>query len=264
LLNLTGKVAIVTGCGSFAPGWGNGKAIATLFARQGATVIGVDLSLEAAQETQKIIEGENHSLHVQACDVTKADQFNALVGSCLDRFGRNDILVNNVGRCEPGNPATMDEATWDQQIELNLKSVYLGCKAVLPIMERQQGGSLINISSVAGLRFVGKDQVAYAAAKAALMQLTKVTAVSFAKHGVRLNSVVPGLMNTPLVHRLAERYAAGEYDKMVAQRDAQVPMGHMGDAWDVAHAALFLAADESKYITGTEIIVDGGLTAATR
>lgn len=264
MLNLENKIAIVTGCGSFAPGWGNGKAIATLFARQGATVIGVDLSLDAAQETQKIIAVEGHSIQVQACDVTKADQFNALIQDCLDRFGRIDILVNNVGRSEPGNPMTMDEDIWDQQIELNLKSVYLGCRAVLPAMSQQNGGSIINISSVAGMRFVGKDQVAYAAAKAALTQLTKVTAVSFAKHCVRLNVVVPGLMDTPLVQRLADRYAGGEYQKMVTERHAQVPMGRMGDAWDVAHTALFLASDESKYITGAEIVVDGGLTLATR
>jgi len=264
MFELTHKVAIVTGCGSFAPGWGNGKAITALFARQGATVVGVDLSLDAAGETQKLLADEGHSIHIQACDVTRSDQFNALVQDCLARFGRIDILVNNVGRSEPGNPVTMDEATWDQQIELNLKSAYLGCKAVLPAMQQQAAGSIINIASVAGQRFVGKDQVAYAAAKAAMLQMTRVTAVSFAKYGVRLNSVVPGLMNTPLVHRLAQRYAAGDYEKMVAQRHAQVPMGHMGDAWDVAHAALFLAADESKYITGTEIVVDGGLTAATR
>jgi NAD(P)-dependent dehydrogenase (short-subunit alcohol dehydrogenase family) len=130
-------------------------------------------------------------------------------------------------------------------------------------MERQQSGAIVNISSVAGMRWVGKDQVGYAAAKAGLMQLSKVTAVAYAKHNVRLNCVVPGLIFTPLVRRLADRYGGGDYEAMVAKRQAQVPMGRMGDAWDVAHAVLFLASDEAKYITGTEIVVDGGLTAFT-
>ena len=264
MLDLKGKVAVVTGCGSFAPGWGNGKAIATLFARQGATMVGVDLDVEAAHETRRIIEGEGNAIDVSACDVTKAEQVDALIKDCLARFGRVDILVNNVGRSEPGNPVTMDEATWNGQMDVNLKSVFLTCKAVLPGMAERGAGSIVNISSVAGLRFVGKDQVGYAAAKAGLMQFTRVTAVAFADKGVRLNTVIPGLMDTPLVHRLAERYAKGDYEGMVARRHAQVPMGRMGDAWDVAHAVLFLASDEARYVTGTEILVDGGLTAATR
>lgn len=264
MLDLAGKVAIVTGVGSFGPGWGNGKAIATLFARQGATVYGVDVSPEAADETRRTIEGEGNRLHLATCDVTDKAQVDALVADCVARFGRLDILVNNVGRSEPGNPVTMDEDTWDAQIALNLKSVYLGCKAALPQMAAQGGGAIVNVSSVAGLRWVGKDQVAYATAKAGLMQFTRVTAVSFAARGVRLNSVVPGLMDTPLVRRLADRYAGGDYEGMVRTRNAQVPMGRMGTAWDVAHATLFLASDEARYITGTEIVVDGGLTAATR
>ena len=264
MFSLKDKVALVTGCGSFAPGWGNGKAIATLFARQGATMIGVDVKIEAAEETRRIIEGEGNSIAVSACDVTKSDQVNALIADILKRHGRIDILVNNVGRSEPGNPVTMDEATWDDQMDVNLKSVFLMCKAALPGMAERKSGSIVNIATVAALRWVGKDQVGYAAAKAGLMQFTRVTAVAFADKGVRLNTVIPGLMDTPLVHRLAERYAKGDYEGMVAKRHAQVPMGHMGDAWDVAHAALFLASDEARYVTGTEILVDGGLTAQTR
>lgn len=264
MLSLDNKIALVTGVGSFGPGWGNGKAIATLFARQGATVVGVDVNLEAAEGTRRTIEGEGNRIDISACDVTKADQVNALVARCLERFGRIDILVNNVGRSEPGNPVTMDEATFDEQLDINLKTVFLVSKAVLPSMAERRSGSIVNISSVAGLRFVGKDQVAYAAAKAGLIQFTRVTAVAFADRNVRLNCVVPGLMDTPLVRRLADRYAKGDYEGMVAKRHAQVPMGHMGDAWDVAHAALFLASDEARYVTGTEILVDGGLVAATR
>lgn len=263
MLKLDGKVAIVTGCGSFAPGWGNGKAIATLLARQGATVLGVDLDLDAARETQSIVEQEGLALDIAACDVTDEEQVAALVTDCVQRHGRLDILVNNVGRSEPGNPETMEASVWRSQLDLNLTSAFLTCKAALPIMAQQGTGAIVNVSSIAGMRWVGKDQVAYAAAKAGLVQFTKVTAVSYATAGVRLNCVVPGLMLTPLVQRLAERYAAGDYEGMVAKRNAQVPMGRMGDAWDVAHATLFLASDEARYITGTELVVDGGITAFT-
>jgi NAD(P)-dependent dehydrogenase (short-subunit alcohol dehydrogenase family) len=264
MLKLKGKVALVTGSGSIGPGWGNGKAIAVLFARQGAKVIGVDVNAPAVEETHTIIEREGGASVAVACDVTNATAVKRLIADCVDRFGRIDLLVNNVGRSEPGGPAELDEETWDAQLALNVKSAFLTCKEVLPIMERQDGGAIVNISSVAGLRYIGKPQVAYSAAKAALMQFTKTTAVLYAARGIRLNCVVPGLMFTPLVQRLADKYAGGEFESFVAHRNQQVPMGSMGDGWDVAHAALFLAADEAKYVTGTELIVDGGLTAATR
>lgn len=263
MLRLDGRVAIVTGCGSFGPGWGNGKAIAALLARRGATVYGVDLDIAAADATRAIVEEEGNVLHIAACDVTDGAAVTAMVADCVGRFGRLDILINNVGRSEPGNPATMDEDVWKAQLDLNLTSAFLTSRAALPTMADQGAGVIVNISSVAGMRWVGKDQVGYAAAKAGLVQFTKVTAVAFAAQGVRLNCVTPGLMLTPLVQRLAERYAAGDYEGMVAKRNAQVPMGRMGDAWDVAHATLFLASDEARYITGAELVVDGGLTAFT-
>lgn len=264
MLRLDGKVALVTGCGTRGEGWGNGKAIAVLLARQGAKVHGCDLDLEAAQATRRIIEEEGGTADVQAADVTKAAEVKALVQACLARFGRIDILVNNVGRSEPGDPVTMTEEVWDEQMDVNLKSAFLCCKEVLPVMERQGGGSIVNVSSIAGLRYVGKPQVAYAAAKAALMQMTATTAVLYAERGVRLNSVVPGLVFTPLVKRLADKYAKGDFEGFVSHRHKQVPMGRMGDAWDVAHAALFLASDESRYITAQQLVVDGGITAATK
>jgi NAD(P)-dependent dehydrogenase (short-subunit alcohol dehydrogenase family) len=263
MLSLQGKVALVTGSGSIGTGWGNGKAIAVLFARQGAKVMGADIDAQAAEETGSHIEREGNCLIAVSCDVTDGTAVKGLIRYCVDRFGRIDILVNNVGRSEPGGPVEFDENTWDAQLAVNLKSVFLTCKEVLPVMERQGGGAIVNISSVAGLRYIGKPQVAYSASKAAMMQFTKTTAVIYAKRGIRLNCVVPGLMFTPLVWRLAEKYAGGEFDQFVAHRNQQVPMGSMGDAWDVAHAALFLASDEAKYITGTELIVDGGLTSAT-
>lgn len=264
MLRLDGKVALVTGCGSIGAGWGNGKAIAVLLARQGAKVFGCDLTLEAAQATQQLIQGEGGTCEVQAANVTRAADVQALVAACQARFGRIDILVNNVGRSEPGDPVTMAEEVWDEQMDVNVKGAFLMCKEVLPLMERQGGGSVVSISSIAGQRYIGKPQVAYAAGKAALAQLMKTTAVIYAGRNVRLNCVTPGLMFTPLVQRLADKYAKGDFDGFVAHRNQQVPMGRMGDAWDVAHAVLFLAADESRYVTAQEIVVDGGITAATR
>ena len=264
MLRLDGKVALVTGCGTIGDGWGNGKAIAVLLARQGAKMFGCDLDLGAAQATRDLIRAEGGIAEVLACDVTSAGGVKTLVDACMAEFGRIDVLINNVGRSEPGDPVTMEEAVWDEQMDVNVKSAFLTCKHVLPIMERQGGGSVVNISSIAGLRYIGKPQVAYAAGKAALMQMTQTTAVIYASRGIRLNSVVPGLVFTPLVRRLADKYAKGDFEGFVAHRHSQVPMGHMGDAWDVANAVLFLACDESKYITAQQIVVDGGLTAATR
>jgi NAD(P)-dependent dehydrogenase (short-subunit alcohol dehydrogenase family) len=221
------------------------------------------LVIEHAQVTADAILKEGYLAVIERCDVKCAKDVGAVVEKCVARFGRIDVLVNNVGLSQRGGPVELDEKTWDEQIEINLKGAYLACKAVLPIMEKQGAGSIVNISSVAGLRYVGKPQVAYAAAKAGLMQFSRTTAVIYASKGIRLNCVVPGLMHTPLIDGLAAKYAAGDIAGFVAHRNRQVPMGRMGDAWDVAHATLFLAADESRYVTGTEIIVDGGLVAAT-
>jgi len=269
MLDLSNRIALVTGCGSRADGskgegWGNGQAIATLFARRGAHVVGCDRDPEAAEVTRRIVAAEGGSIEVHACDVTDKASVDALAADAVARHGRIDVLVNNVGRSEPGGPVEMDEETWDAQMDVNLKSAYLCCKAVLPVMERQGAGAVVSIASVAALRYIGKPQVAYSASKAALLQFTHATAVIYASKGVRLNAVVPGLIGTPLVRRLADKYAGGDYDGFVATRNAQVPMGRMGDAWDVAHAALFLASDEARYVTGTEIVVDGGFVAATR
>lgn len=264
MLRLDGKVALVTGCGTLEEGWGNGKAISVLLARQGAKVFGVDLNLQAAEVTQKIIENEGGQAHVMRTDVTDTADVKRMVDACLEKYGRIDILVNNVGRSEPGGPVEMSEQTWDDQLDVNVTSAFLTCKHVLPVMEKQGSGSVISISSVAGYRYIGKPQVGYAAGKAALMQFTKTTAVIYAQKGIRLNCVAPGLMFTPLVERLANKYAKGDFEGFVAHRHQQVPMGKMGDAWDVANTVLFLASDESRYITAQTIVVDGGIISATR
>ena len=171
--------------------------------------------------------------------------------------------MSSVGRSEPGGPAEMSEGAWDRQTNINLKSVYLTCHEVLPIMEKQKAGVVINISSIAGLRYIGKPQVAYAATKAGVIQFTKTTAVLYAQKGVRLNTVIPGLMHTPLVSYLADKYANGDLEALVKKRNMQVPMGYQGDAFDIANAAVFLMSNKAKYITGQKIVVDGGLTSTT-
>lgn len=230
LHDLTGKVTLVTGIGCVAEGWGNGTTIATLFARQGALIFGCDISLAAAERaaTQICTESPSHQVDVIHGDATSSTSCQKVVDACMTKHGRIDILVNNVGRSEPGGPAEMSEDVWDKQMDVNLKSVYLFCHLVLPIMEKQErGGVVVNISSVAGLRYIGKPQVAYSAAKAAVIQFTKTTAVIYAPKGVRLNTVVPGLINTPLVKMLADKYAGGDFEAFCKKRDEQVPTGKM-------------------------------------
>jgi NAD(P)-dependent dehydrogenase (short-subunit alcohol dehydrogenase family) len=262
MLDLTGKVAIVTGAGSVGPGWGNGRATATLLARQGASVLLIDIADAAVEETRKTIEAEGHISATHRCDMLDPADVQEMVQACLDRFKRIDILVNNVGGSEPGNPVTLSEEAWDRQIDFNLKTVFLGCKYVLPVMEAQGKGVIVNISSVAGLRNTkDRTHVGYSASKAAVIQFSRSTAGAYARKGIRCNTVVPGLMHTPLVeYRLARQLSGNDAAGLIAQRNAQVPMGRMGTGWDVAHAVLFLASDEAGFITGTEIIVDGGYT----
>ncbi|MAG96628.1 MAG: SDR family NAD(P)-dependent oxidoreductase [Alphaproteobacteria bacterium] len=259
---LADKVALVVGAGSVGEGWGNGKAAAVLFAREGARIFAADINPDAAAETCALIEGEGGDATAHQADATNAASVEALVAACLESYGRIDVLQNNVGGSEPGGPVEMDESVWDANIDFNLKTAFLGLKHVLPIMEGQGAGAIVNVSSVAGLRyFGGRSMVAYQAAKAGLLQLTRVVALEYAAKGIRCNSVVPGLMNTPLVTaRITHQIDAGDAEKTIAGRHAACPMGHMGDAWDVAYASLYLASDEAKYVTGTELVVDGGLT----
>ena len=195
----------------------------------------------------------------------QADQVEGAVRACADRFGRVDILVNNVGGSHPGSAVDMPEEVWDRQIDFNLKTAFLGCKYVLPHMLAQRSGAIVNLSSVAGLRILaGRSHVAYTASKAGIVAFSKSVAITHAKDGIRCNTVIPGLMHTPLVEaRLVGQLGANDAAALIERRHAQVPMGHMGDAWDIAHAVRFLVSDEAKYVTATEIVVDGGLTAAS-
>jgi NAD(P)-dependent dehydrogenase (short-subunit alcohol dehydrogenase family) len=260
---LVGKVALVIGAGSVGPGWGNGKATAVLFAREGARVFCVDINEAAARETVNIIRGEGGAAEALQVDASKADQVAAMVAACLDRYQRIDVLDNNVGIAEVGGVVELSEDAWDRVFAVNLKSCFLTMKHVIPVMERQGGGSIINISSIASIRYTGVPYATYYATKAAMNHLTRTTAVQYAAKKIRINAVLPGLMKTPMVEKsagLAQSYGGGDVEAMWRAREAQVPIGHMGDAWDVAHAALFLASDESRYVTGIELVVDGGVT----
>jgi NAD(P)-dependent dehydrogenase (short-subunit alcohol dehydrogenase family) len=259
---LAGKVAIVTGAGCVGPGWGNGRATAVLFAEEGAEVFAVDKAPAALDETLQRAGALADNIAPHACDATDNAAVAAMVAACLARFGRIDVLVNNIGGSAAGGPVELSEAAWDAQIDLNLKSAFLACKHVLPIMAAQKGGAIVNTSSTSGLRWTGAAQVAYAAAKAGLIQFSRVVAVEYAPHGIRVNTVVPGQLHTPMVEtRLAGQRAGGDVEALLKTRLARIPLGFMGDGRDTAHASLFLASDEARFITGTEIVVDGGMTA---
>lgn len=257
------KVALVMGAGSSGPGWGNGKATSVLFAREGARVVAVDRSIEAAEATAEIIRLEGGQAIAVACDATRESEVVAAVETARKAFGRIDVLDNNIGIAEVGGVVETSEAEWDRVFDVNLKTAFLAMKHVIPIMVAQGGGSIVNITSIAGLRYTGVAYCSYSATKAGLAHLTRTTAVEYAGRKVRVNAIAPGLMKTPMVENaagLAKAYGGGDVEAMWRKRDEQVPMGHMGDAWDVAYAALYLASDEAKYVTGIELVVDGGIT----
>ena len=258
------KVAIVTGAGSIGPGMGNGKATAILFAREGARVMLVDLNPEAAEETKQVIDEKGGECVVFKADVSKSDDCKSMVEKCIQTFGRVDILHNNVALGAHGGPVETSEEHWDRVMEVNLKSIFLTCKYALPYMEKQGSGSIINISSVAGIRAEPSPLLAYAVSKAGIIAFTREVAIQYAAKGIRVNAILPGLMKTPRVAYYYQDAWGGEIDEMWRRRDAMSPTGKQGEPWDVAYAALFLASDEAKYITGTTLIVDGGITNTMR
>jgi NAD(P)-dependent dehydrogenase (short-subunit alcohol dehydrogenase family) len=258
---LQDRIAIVTGAGCIGPGWGNGRAIATRFAEEGAKIFAVDRDLDSVAETVERVKAAGGEIVTHQCDVTGAASVEVMVKTCLERFGRIDVLVNNVGGSAAGGPVQMSEDVWDAQVDYNLKSVFLTLKHVLPIMERQKSGAVVNVASTSGLRWTGSAQVAYAATKAGVIQLSRVVAVQYADKGIRVNTVVPGQLHTPMVEaRLAQQRTGGDVEALLKSRLERIPLGFMGDGRDTANAALFLASDEARFVTGTEIVVDGGMT----
>ena len=232
------------------------------FAEEGAKIFAIDRNLDSVTETVGRVTAADGEIVTHQCDVTNSVSVNAMVKTCLDRFGRIDVLVNNVGGSAAGGPAEMSEDVWDAQVDYNLKSVFLTLKHVLPVMEQQKSGAIVNIASTSGLRWTGSAQVGYAATKAGVIQLSRVVAVQYADKGIRVNTVVPGQLHTPMVEaRLAGQRAGGDVEALLKSRLERIPIGFMGDGRDTANAALFLASDEARFVTGTEIVVDGGMTA---
>lgn len=257
---LQDRVALVFGAGSSGPGWGNGKASAVSYARHGARVVCADIDLAAAGETRDLIAGEGGLARAVRCDVTADDSVAVAVAAAMAAWGRIDILHNNVGHAAMGGPVELDEAAWKREIDLNLHGVYLACRHVVPIMLDRGKGAIVNISSIAALRYTGYDYASYYAAKGAVNQLTVGLALRYAREGLRVNAICPGLMDTPMVRgQIAGAYE--DVEAMTRARHAASPTGRMGTAWDVANAAVFLASDEASYINAVCLPVDGGLFA---
>ncbi len=258
---LDGKVAIVVGAGSVGPGWGNGRATAVVFARESAKVFAVDRNEDSLRETVERARAIGGEITTHLCDATESNAVAAMVDACVNAYGRIDILVNVVGGSAPGGPVELSEEAWRSQLDYNLGTVFLACKHVLPIMVPQKSGAIVNISSTSGIRFSGSAQIGYAASKAGVIQFSRAVAVQYAPHGIRVNTVIPGQLHTPMVEaRLARQRTGGDIDALLRQRVARIPLGFAGDGRDTAHAALFLSSDEARFITGAEIVVDGGMS----
>ncbi|HKM64116.1 MAG TPA: SDR family NAD(P)-dependent oxidoreductase [Acidisphaera sp.] len=257
---LAGRIAVVFGGGSVGPGWGNGKAAALQYARSGATVAVVDIALAAAEETAALIAGEQGTALAFRCDVTQPEGIEAVIAAVEREHGRVDILHNNVGAPDMGTIEDITVEQWTRTQDINLKSVFLTCKRVIPMMRRQRKGAIINISSVAAIRHTGYPYPGYYASKAGVNQLTVALAVQYARDGIRVNAIMPGLIDTPHIYKAIVGQYDGARERMVAERSAMCPMGRMGTGWDIAKAAVFLASDDAEYITGVCLPVDGGLT----
>ena len=259
-----GKVAIVTGAGSIGPGIGNGKAAAILYAREGARVMLVDYNLEAAKETKGLIKEEGGECIAFKADVSKSNDCKSIIEKCIQTYGRVDILHNNVGIDIPGGVDETSEEDWDRTMNVNLKSMFLTCKYALPYMEKQKSGCIINISSITAIRSLTYPSIAYSVSKAGVNALTREIAVQYAAKGIRVNAILPGLMNTPMVVASLTDAFGGNVEEMMKIRDAMCPTGKQGEPWDIAYLALFLASDEAKYITGATLIIDGGFTCVAK
>lgn len=258
---LRDKVAIVVGGGQTAGDTiGNGKATAILFAREGAAVVVADRDAAAAEDTCAAIAAEGGRALAVTADVTRAEDCARIVETCVAAHGRVDVLHNNVGIGIPGGPVELAEEHWNLVVDTNLKAMFLTCKYALPHMERQGSGAIVNVSSLASLVCSPVPMLAYNTTKAGVNALTRSIAMQYAPRGVRANAILPGLIRTPMaVDEVVRRFGV-DRDKLVHVRDRAVPMQHMGEAWDVAWAAVYLASDEARYVTGVLLPVDGGLT----
>jgi len=251
MLRLKDKVAIVSGAGSSRPGMGNGKATAILFAREGARVVAVDKNLEAAEETVKLITADGGQAIAVRADVTTEAGAKEVVDAAVARYGKLDILFNNVGIGLGGGGLKVTEAEWDAVMNTNLKSILFMCKYAVPEMKKAGGGAIVNNASMAA--FYGHRLYAYATSKAGVTALTRSMAVGLAKDNIRVNCVAPGFIATPMVQPIMN-------EKREQGIQTRVPLRRHGKAEEIAYAVLFLASDEASYITGQTLCVDGGLS----
>lgn len=256
---LKDKRAAIIGAGSIGPGWGNGKATAMRFAQEGARVLCVDRSAEAAAETADLIRAEGFTAETLVADVTDPEAGAEVLAAMRQHWGGIDILDYNVGISQPGGVLETSDADWQRVFDINLTAAMRMTRAALPSMRDQKGGALIYVSSLAAVYSAPYSYVSYEVSKSALVRLTKSVARENAGFGVRANVILPGVIDTPHV----SEYVAPELTKAEsdARRSAMVPMGRQGSPWDIANAALFLASDEAGFITGVDLRVDGGLTA---
>lgn len=249
---MTQKTIIVTGAASEA---GLGFATARMLAREGHAIYLTDLDSDAVEARASELRGEGLTATAMVQDVTDAAAWTELVDTVKKDTGRIDGLVNNAGIAVLRYMADLEEASWDKQIDVNLKSVYLGCRAVLPVMEAQEAGAIVNLSSVAGLVGIA-GTAAYAASKGGVRLMSKSIALEVAAKGIRVNTVHPGVIWTDM-----QKVAIADNPDGYAAINAAIPMKHMGEPDDIAHTIAFLLSDGAKYITGAEFVVDGGLTA---
>ncbi|MCJ2126968.1 SDR family NAD(P)-dependent oxidoreductase [Methylobacterium sp. J-077] len=262
--DLEGRVAVVLGAGSIGAGWGIGKAISLLYARAGAHVVAVDREPSAAQETRELIRQDGGSAEAVAVDVSDDDGLVACLAAVGAAHGGIDVLYFNVGIGKAGPSTETSAVDWRRISDANLTALHLAATTVIPGMRARRRGVILATSSIAGMRDVGYPHLAYGATKAALIQYLRLLAVENAPYGIRANTIVPGLIDTPRIEKTVAGSYAGSLERMKAVRASQCPLGRMGTAFDVAEAALFLASDRASYVTGTELLVDGGLAATAR
>ncbi|HXF73148.1 MAG TPA: glucose 1-dehydrogenase [Actinomycetota bacterium] len=252
-MRLEGKVALVTGAGS-----GIGRLTAETFAREGARVVVADVVDDAGRATVEGIRAAGGEAEYVHCDVSVAEEVEAMVAFAVGRFGKLDVMMNNAGifHARDGSVIDTDEETWDRTIAINLKGVFLGSKYAVRAMLEGDGGSLINVASFVALMGAAVPQIAYTASKGGVLSMTREIAVEFARRGIRANALCPGPIETPLLAELLADPAARQ------RRLVHIPVGRFGQGQEIANAALFLASDESSFMTGAALVVDGGITAA--
>jgi len=252
-MRLEGKVALITGAGS-----GIGRQSALLFAEEGAQIVAVDVDLATAQETAALVKSAGGDAVPVLADVSSATDCREMIQEAESTFGKLDVLFNNAGIMLAGDsdPVATEESVWDRTLEVNLKGIFWGCKFGIPALLRAGRGSIINTASFVALRGAATPQIAYTASKGGVLAMTREMAIIYARQNIRVNALCPGPLRTELLMNFLDTQAKRQ------RRLVHIPMGRFGEAKEMAQAALFLASEESSYLTGAEFVVDGGLTAA--